>query len=149
MKILLRSDIDNLGKKGDLVEVADGYARNYLVPRGFAIQATRGVQKQADEMQRARNGQDRRNLEKAQGILDQLAGRTIKVTARAGEEGRIFGSITAADVAAAVLDQCGLELDRRKIDLEEPIRSLGTHQVAVRLHADLDARLSVEVGAEE
>src|SRR5438105_3345896 len=120
MKIVLRADVDNLGKKGDLVDVADGYARNYLVPRGLALKANAGIQKQADAMRRNREARDKRERESAQALAGQFEGRTITIKARAGGEGKLFGSVTTVDIAEAVLNQTGAEIDRRKIDLDEP-----------------------------
>ena len=147
MKILLRDDVDNLGKKGDLVEVADGYARNYLVPRGLALQASRGAQKQADAMRRNCDARDRREREAAEALAAQFNGRTISVKARAGGEGRLFGSVTNSDIAEAIERQTGAEIDRRKIELAEPIKELGGFDLQVRLHADVDASIHVEVEA--
>jgi len=145
MRVVLRSDVDNLGKKGDLVDVADGYARNYLVPRGLALRATTGVEKQADAMRRNRAARDARDREGAQATAAQLEGRTIEVLARAGEGGRLFGSVTAADIAEAVLTQTGIDVDRRKIALDEPLKELGPAEFAVRLHPDVTTTLHVEV----
>jgi large subunit ribosomal protein L9 len=148
MKILLRSDVDNLGKKGDLVDVADGYARNYLVPRGLALRATKGIEKQADAMRRNRDARDRRERETAQALAAQFEGKTVEVRARAGAEGKLFGSVTASDIAAAIQAQTGAQLDRRKIGLEDSLKELGTVDVAVRLHPDVVATVHVEVVAE-
>ena len=125
MRIVLRDDVDNLGKKGDLVDVADGYARNYLVPRGLALKASAGSQKQADAMRRNREARERRDRESAQALAAQFEGRTISIKARAGGEGRLFGSVTSADIAEAVQKQTGAEIDRRKLDLDEPLKELG------------------------
>jgi large subunit ribosomal protein L9 len=148
MKVVLRSDVDNLGKKGDLVDVADGYARNFLVPRGLALRATSGIQRQADAMKRNRDARDRREREAAEALAAQFANRTVEVKARAGAEGRLFGSITAADIAAAVLAQTGADVDRRKVSLDEPLKELGPVDVEVRLHPDVVANVHVEVVAE-
>jgi len=148
MKVVLRSDVDNLGKKGDLVDVADGYARNFLVPRGLALRATAGIQRQADAMKRSRDARDRREREAAEALAAQFANRTVEVKARAGAEGRLFGSITAADIAAAVLAQTGADVDRRKVSLDEPLKELGPVDVEVRLHPDVVANVHVEVVAE-
>jgi large subunit ribosomal protein L9 len=148
MKVVLRSDVDNLGKKGDLVDVADGYARNFLVPRGLALKATAGIQRQADAMKRNRDARDRREREAAEALAAQFANRTVEVKARAGAEGRLFGSITAADIAAAVLAQTGADVDRRKVSLDEPLKELGPVDVEVRLHPDVVANVHVEVVAE-
>jgi large subunit ribosomal protein L9 len=147
MRIVLRDDVDNLGQKGDMVDVADGYARNFLVPRGLAIKATPGAQKQADAMKRNREAQDRRSREGAQALATRLAGGTVELKVRAGEGGRLFGSVTAADIADAVQAQLGVELDRRKLDLDEPLKELGVVDVRVRLHADVDATVRIAVVA--
>jgi large subunit ribosomal protein L9 len=147
MKILLREDVDNLGKKGDLVEVADGYARNYLVPRGLALRATPGHQKQSDAMRRNRGARDRREREAAQELAAQFEGRTITIKARAGGEGKLFGSVTNVDIADAVESQTGAQIDRRKITLDEPLKELGGVDLQVRLHPDVIANLRVEVEA--
>ena len=147
MKIVLRDDVDNLGKKGDLVDVADGYARNYLVPRGLALKASAGSQKQADAMRRNREARDRREREAAQALAAQFEGRTITIEARAGGEGRLFGSVTATDIAEAVQSQTGAEIDRRKLALDEPLKELGGVDVQVRLHPDVVATVHVDVVA--
>jgi large subunit ribosomal protein L9 len=148
MRVVLRDDVESLGKKGDLVDVADGYARNYLVPRGLALRATRGVVAQAEAMRRNRDAREVRDREGAEAIAAQLASRRIEVKARAGEGGKLFGSVTAADVAAAVAAQVGVELDRRRVELAEPIRELGAAEVTVKLHTDVDAVVAVDVVAE-
>jgi large subunit ribosomal protein L9 len=147
MRILLRADVDNLGKKGDLVDVADGYARNFLVPRGLALKANPGMQKQADAMRRNRDARDRHEREAAQALAAQFEGRTITIKARAGAEGKLFGSVTAVDIAEAVQKQTGAELDRRKITLDEPLKELGPADLPVRLHPDVLATLHIEVEA--
>jgi large subunit ribosomal protein L9 len=148
MKIVLRADVDNLGQKGDLVEVADGYARNYLVPRGLALRSTKGIEKQADAMRRNRDARDRREREAAQSLAAQFEGKTIEVKARAGAEGKLFGSVTATDIATAIQAQTGAQLDRRKIGLDDSLKELGTVDVPVRLHPDVVATVHVEVVAE-
>jgi large subunit ribosomal protein L9 len=145
MRIVLRSDLDNLGKRGDIREVADGYARNYLLPKGHAIVATKGVEAQAEAMRRARDLRDARDREAAELVARTLVPQVIRIPARAGADGRLFGSVTAADVVDAVAQQSGVELDRRKLRLEEPIKSLGTHEVPVKLHSDVEFRVTVEV----
>ncbi len=147
MRIVLRDDVDNLGKKGDLVDVADGYARNYLVPRGLALKASPGSQKQADAMRRNREARDRRERENAEALAAQFVGRTISIKARAGGEGKLFGSVTAADIAEAVHTQTGAEIDRRKLGLDEPLKELGGVDVQIRLHPDVVATVHVEVEA--
>jgi large subunit ribosomal protein L9 len=148
MKIVLRQDIDNVGNKGDIVDVADGFARNYLVPRGLALPATPGIRKQADAMKRSRDARDRRDREAAEAIAVKLSGRTVTVAARAGEGGRLFGSVTSSDIADAVQGQLDVEVDRRKIVLDEPLKELGPAELSVRLHPDVIARVTVEVVAQ-
>jgi large subunit ribosomal protein L9 len=148
VRVVLRDDVENVGRKGDLIEVADGFARNYLVPRGLAMKATRGVVQQAEAMRRNREAREARDHEAAQVLADQLAGRRIEVRARAGEGGRLFGSVTAADIVDAVRAQTGVELDRRNTQLPEPLKQLGAVDVPVKLHADVDVTLSVDVVAE-
>ena len=148
MKIVLREDVDNLGHKGDLVDVADGYARNYLVPRGLAIVATKGVVQQSEAMRRNRQIKDVRDRESAQELATRLAGAPIEVKARAGEGGKLFGSVTSADIVAAVKERSGIELDRRKIELGEPLKALGPAEVPVQLHPEVTATIIVEVVAE-
>ena len=144
MKIVLRADVDNLGNKGDLVDVAPGYARNYLVPKGLAITASAGVTRQAEAMRRSRQVRDRREKEGAEGTARQLAAKRVEIKARAGEGGRLFGSVTSTDIAEAVEAQTGVKLDRRKLHVE-PIKTLGTHEVPVRLHTDVEVPLIIEV----
>jgi large subunit ribosomal protein L9 len=147
VKVVLRQDVESLGTKGDLLEVADGYARNYLVPRGLAIQATRGAVRQAESMRRSRSARATREREAAQSTADRLSALQLRIPVRAGEGGRLFGSVTNADIADAVVAH-GFELERRTIELEEPIKELGTVDVPVRLHAEVTAVLHVEVHAE-
>ncbi len=148
MKIVLRDDVENVGRKGDLIEVTDGFARNYLVPRGLAMKATKGVVRQADVMRRSREAREARDRESAQALADQLTGRRIALRARAGEGGRLFGSITSADVVDAVREQTGVELDRRKTQLAEPLKELGAVDVPVKLHPEVEVTLTVDVVAE-
>jgi large subunit ribosomal protein L9 len=148
VKIVLREDVETLGKKGDLLEVADGYARNYLVPRGLAMKATKGAVAQSEAMRRSRDAREVRDREGAEALAAQLGARTIALKARAGEGGKLFGSITAADVADAVLAQTGIELDRRKVVLAEPIRELGDAEITVRLPAEVTVAVAVSVVAE-
>lgn len=148
MKVILRADVPEVGHKGDVLDVADGYARNFLVPRGLAMAASKGALAQAESMRRARAVRDARDREAAEEIATKLTPLTITIKARAGAEGRLFGSVTPADVAAAVETQGGIEVDRRRLHLEEPIRALGAHEVPLRLHPDVEVRLNVEVVAE-
>ena len=148
MKVLLRDDVDNLGKKGELVDVADGYARNFLVPRGLAIRASKGATRQAESMRRARALREERDIESATELATRLGARAVRITARAGEAGKLFGSVTNADIAAAVGEQLQVGLDRRTIELAEPIKELGDAELTVRLHPEVSATLTVSVVAE-
>jgi large subunit ribosomal protein L9 len=148
VKIVLREDVENLGRKGDLLEVADGYARNYLVPRGLALRASKGIVKQAEAMRRSREAREVRDRGAAEELAARLSGARVEIKARAGEGGKLFGSVTSSDVADAVLAQHGVEIDRRKIDLDEPLKDVGAVEVTVRLHPDVSATIPVEVVAE-
>ena len=145
MKVILRSDIADLGKKGDIIDVADGHARNYLIPRGLALKSSKGAESQAAAMRRSRDLKDSADREAAQTIASRLVPQTFTLTARAGAEGKLFGSITTVDIAKAIEEQAGLELDRRKLHLDEPIRELGTHHVTVKLHADVEFPVTLDI----
>ena len=147
MKVVLRTDVDNLGKKGDIVDVADGFGRNYLIPKGQALMATKGIESQANAMRRSRDVRDAADREAGESIARTLVPAVIRIEARAGADGRLFGSVTTADVVEAVEAQTGIELDRRRLHLDDPIRSLGNHEVPVKLHADVEFRLTLEVVA--
>lgn len=148
MRVILRSDVANVGKKGDLVDVSDGYGRNFLIARGLALVATKGVIAQAEAMRASRARRDAHDRAAAEELARTLSAKTIRVSARAGADGRLFGSVTAADVAEAVQSQAGVELDRRKLHLSEPIRALGVHELPIRLHDEVEAHISVEVAPE-
>ncbi len=147
MRVILRADVANVGLKGDVLDVADGYARNYLVPRGLALEASPGVLAQASAMRRARDAREARDRASAEEIASRLTPRVITIPAKAGAEGRLFGSVTAVDVVDAVEAQTGVTLDRRRVHLDEPIKTVGVHEVAVRLHSAVELRLNVEVVA--
>ena len=147
MKVILRADVTDVGKKGDIVEVADGFARNYLVPKGMALRATTGNVEQAAAMRRARDIRDAKDRGAAEEIASRLVPKVITVKAKAGAEGKLFGSVTSTDVATAVQEQAGIELDRRILSAEAPIRAVGTHEVRARLHPEVQAIITVEVSA--
>jgi large subunit ribosomal protein L9 len=147
MKVILRTDVSELGKRGDILDVADGYARNYLVPKGLAMKATEGAASQAASMRRARDLRDAQDRAAAETLATTLVPQVITVTARAGTEGRLFGSVTAADISSAIEAQTNVQIDRRKLVLPEPIKSLGTHTVPVKLHADVEFPVTVDVVA--
>jgi large subunit ribosomal protein L9 len=145
VKVILRADVDGLGKRGDIVEVSKGYARNFLAPRQLAIPATEGATAQAEAMRRARDLKDAKEREQAEEIAKVLVARTIEIPARVGSGGRLFGSVTTTEVADAVLEQTGIELDRKDLHMEEHIKELGTHHVFAKLHADVQFPITVEV----
>lgn len=145
MRIVLRADMTNLGKRGDILDVADGYARNFLLPKGHAIAATAGVTAQANAMRRSRDLRDTKDREAAEVVARTLVPVVIRIPARAGAGEKLFGSVTASDVVDAVAEQTKVVLDRRRLHLEEPIKSLGTHEIPVKLHSDVEFRVTVEV----
>lgn len=145
MRVVLRSDMGALGKRGDMRDVADGYARNFLLPKGHAIAATEGVTAQANAMRRSRDLKDARDREAAETVARTLVPMVITIPARAGAGGKLFGSVTTTDVADAVAQQAKVTLDRRRLHLEEPIRTLGVHEVPVKLHSEVEFRVTVDV----
>lgn len=145
MKLILTADVPNLGAPGDLVEVKDGYGRNFLVPQGLAIAATRGAEKQVATIRRAREARTVRDLQHANEIKQTLQGLSVTLSARAGSEGKLFGSVTSADIAAAIAKAGGPKLDKRSIVIKNAIKSTGSHTVSVKIHGDVDANLSVAV----
>lgn len=149
MKVILADDVDNLGRKGDVVAVADGYARNFLIPKKLAMFATKGGLRQAEQMRKAREEEEKKVKEAAAARVGRLGASPVYISARAGEEGRLFGSVTKADIARAVEDQLGEKIDRHLVRLDDPIRSLGTHTVDVNLHEEVNGMVTVEVIAHE
>ena len=145
MQVILRSDLEGLGKRGDIVDVADGHARNYLFPKGLALKATDGAVAQASKMRRARDLRDASDREAATTIASTLVPKVITVTAKAGSEGKLFGSVTTADIADAVKAQTGIELDRKSIQLDDHIKTVGEHTATVSLHHAVSFPLRVEV----
>ncbi len=145
MKLVLRSDVPQVGKKGDIVDVADGYGRNFLLPKGLAFLASAGVEAQATSMRRNRDVRDASDRAAAQAIATKLVPQVVTITARSGAEGKLFGSVTTMEIAEAVTAQTGIELDRRQLHLDEPIKSLGTHLVPAKLHAEVEFPITVEV----
>jgi large subunit ribosomal protein L9 len=144
MKVLLKSDVPKIGKKGELLEVKEGYARNFLIPNGLAVEASGGALKQVEEEKRAQDRKKAKEKDEAQALAAKLKGLTITLRHKAGEEGRLFGSITAAEIAEA-LKQKGYEIDKKKIVLEEPIRLVAAYTVKIKLHHDVNAELPVNV----
>ena len=145
MKLILTQEVSGLGAPGDVVEVAGGYGRNYLVPRGLAMRWSRGAEKQIELIKRARSAREIRSVDDARAAAERLAGLRVQMQTRAGSGGRLFGSISTSDIAAAVKNAGGPELDRRKIEISNPIKTVGAHRVAVRLHPEVSATVEVEV----
>ena len=149
MKVILQKPVEKLGDPGDVVDVAAGYARNYLIPRSLAIRAHRGAERQAETLRRSHLSRQSQQKVEFEAIAAKLIATQVLISARAGEEGRLFGSVTAADIAEAIAAQAELTVDRKDVHLDEPIRSLGTHEVRVHLFAEVDPVLTLEVVAEE
>lgn len=147
MKLILTAAVDQLGIAGDIVEVKDGYGRNYLLPRGYAIKWTRGAEKQIEGISRAREARTVRDHEHAAQLRTQLEGLTVEVPARAGGEGRLFGAVTAADIASAIKKAGGPSVDRRSVQISKPIKTVGEHKVGVKLTDAVVAHMPVMVVA--
>jgi large subunit ribosomal protein L9 len=145
MKIILTQEVDGLGAAGDVVEVKDGYGRNYLVPQGLAIRWTRGAQSQADSIKAARAARAVRDEAHAQELKAKLEGSAIKVKVKAGKEGRLFGAVTVADIASALSEAAGESIDKRTIALANPIKALGNHSVSVKLLDEVSASVALSV----
>jgi len=146
MNLILREDIAGLGKRGDIVTVADGHARNYLLPRGLAFTATDGAIAQANAMRRRRDLREAADRDSARTVAEALAAKPLTIKAKAGNEGRLFGSVTTADIAAALAKQASVTLERKKI-VSQPIRTVGAHTAVVRLHADVEVAIKINVVA--
>ncbi len=146
-KLILTHEVTGLGAPGDVVDVKDGYARNYLVPRGLATAWSKGAEKEITQIRRARKAREIETLEEARAVRDSLQGNPVTVTAKAGESGRLFGAITTAEIADAVKAAGGPSIDRRKVEVGQPIKALGEYDVQVRLHAEVSAKLTVKVVA--
>ena len=149
MKLILTQEVTGLGGAGDVVEVKDGYGRNYLIPRGFGIRWTRGGEKTIESIKKSRDARSVRDADHAAEVKAKLEGSTFNVKVRAGEGGRLFGAVTVTDIATAIQGAIsgGAQVDKRKIILGNPIKSLGTHQVTVKVHDDVDATVNLNVVA--
>jgi large subunit ribosomal protein L9 len=148
MQVVLRKDVEKVGKRGDIVDVADGFARNYLLPRGHAIVATEGVAAQAKAMRAKRDKADAKNREAAQLLASKLGSVTLTVTAKAGAEGKLFGSVTNTELADLLTKEAGVTIERRQIEGHDNIKTVGTHTIPVKLHTDVHVDINVEVVAE-
>ncbi len=145
MKLILTQEVTNLGAPGDVVDVKDGYGRNYLMPRGYAIRWTRGAQKQIDSIKAARKVREIRDVDQAEDVKSQLESLEVKIATQAGQTGRLFGAVTVGDIVAAVQTAGGPDIDKRRVQVGNPIKTLGAHQVTVRLHDDVSATLNLQV----
>ena len=145
MKVVLRSDVDGLGRKGEIMDVADGYFRNFLAPKGLALKATAGVEQQAEAMRRTAALRDAASKADAEEIATKLVPQTITISAKAGDGGRLFGSVGEQDIVDAVDAQAGATIDRRTLDLETPIKDLGEHSVMCKLHPEVAFPITVSV----
>ena len=147
MKLILTQEVGGLGAPGDIVEVKDGYGRNFLIPRGFAIRWTKGGERTVESIRKARSSREVRDLDHAQEIKARLEGTTVNLPVRAGEGGRLFGAVTVNDIAGAINSAAGEKdaIDKRKIIVGNPIKSLGSHQVTVKVHDEIDATVTLNV----
>jgi large subunit ribosomal protein L9 len=148
MKLILTAPVDKLGQAGDVVEVKDGYGRNFLVPRGMAITWTKGAEKQIAGIKRAREAREIRGLDHAQEVRSELEGLTIELGVRAGETGKLFGAVTPADVIGAIKKAGGPSVDKRAVQIGKPIKNLGVHTVGIKLHEAVIAHVQLTVVAE-
>ena len=145
MKIILTQEVTGLGAAGDVVEVKDGYGRNYLLPRGEAIRWSKGAERTAESIKNARAARAVRDEEHAAQIKGRLESEPVPVKVKAGDAGRLFGAVTAGDIASALSETSGESVDKRTIAIGNPIKSLGTHQVSVRLHDEVSAEVTLNV----
>lgn len=149
MKVLLTKDVEKLGSAGDVKEVSGGYGRNYLIPQGMAVLATRGQVKQAEERLSATRKREQAARRDAESLASRIGGQTLRFTARVGELDRLYGSVTSADIADKINSQLGVDIDRRRIDLDEPIKRIGIYPIKVRLMSGLEPLINVVVEGEE
>ena len=145
MEVILIKDVEGLGNEGEVVNVADGYARNYLMPKGLALQATKANLRSLKAKREAQERKLQKELANAENIAKQLANSKITIRRKAGEGGRLFGSVTPKDVADAIEKTLGIAVDKRRIDLVEPIKAIGSYTVSMKLHSEVSAKINVEV----
>lgn len=145
MEVILQQDVKGLGKKGDVVNVADGYGRNFLLPRGLAVPATAGNIKQVDIEKETQRQKRERELQEAQEIAARIQGQKLHIATKVGESGKLFGSITSQEIAERLKRQYKVEIDKRKIELEEPIKSVGKHPVKIKIHPKVQVEITVQV----
>jgi large subunit ribosomal protein L9 len=145
MRVILRADVKGVGNKGDVIDVANGYGRNFLLPRGLAFTASAGAEAQAEGMRRSRDIKDAAERSAAEEVAKTLVSSPVTIAARVGADEKLFGSVTSADIAEAVASQTGVDIDRKQLLLDEPIRTVGTHLVPLKLHANVEFPVTVEV----
>ena len=145
MRVILRTDVKGVGNKGDVIDVSNGYGRNFLLPRGLAFVASTGAEAQAEGMRRSRDIKDAADRTAAEEVAKTLVSSPVTITARVGADEKLFGSVTSADIAEAVAAQTGVDIDRKQLLLAEPIRTVGTHLVPLKLHANVEFPVTVEV----
>ncbi len=149
IQVLLTQEVEKLGKAGEVKRVARGFARNFLLPRGLAVIPTAGAMRQVEMNAKAAMKRNAKLSNDAKGLAEQLAKQMLVFTAKVGEQGRLYGSITTQDIADKLQEQLGVEIDRRKIELAEPLRLVGDHSVTIRLHGDVSAKVAIQIKAEE
>ena len=147
MKLILTAPVDHLGIPGEIVEVKDGYGRNYLLPRGFAIKWTKGAEKQIDGIKRARDAREIRNVDHAKEVRSQLEALQVSLPANAGDNGKLFGAVTPADIVLAVKKAGGPAVDKRAVEIAKPIKTVGAHTVGLKLTSGVVAHINVNVVA--
>ncbi len=145
MKIILKQDVKGLGKKDDIVNASDGYAKNYLIPRGIAVEATAGNVSEAQNKQKAAADKKRRELEQAKDFAAKLENKTVTIQAKAGESGKLFGAVSGKDIADAIKSQYHADVDKKKIVLHEPIKTAGEHPVEIRICAGVTVKVNVNI----
>lgn len=145
MKLILTADVNDLGKRGDVVDVADGYARNFLLPRSYAVKATSGALEQAEAVREARIEAERKAKEEAETIATQLVGSRVVIAAQAGDEGQLYGSVGVGDVVEGIKRFTGIELTRSQVELEEPIKAIGLHEIQIKAHPEVEFPLTLDV----
>ncbi|MBO8126636.1 MAG: 50S ribosomal protein L9 [Firmicutes bacterium] len=148
MKVILKADVKGVGKAGSAVEVKDGYARNFLLPKGLAVEATAGNLKNLKQQQAAEKARLRKEKEEAQAAADKINGKTVVIKAKTGEGGKLFGSITSKDIAETITKTFQVTIDKRKVELSEPIKTLGAREIEIKMHPEVTARVNLQVVAE-
>lgn len=145
MEIILVSDVEGLGDRGDMVEVKDGYANNHLIPKGLAVRCTKGKAKEASQLAKEKMAKADRDLKRAEDTAQAISGHTFEVTAKAGDEGRLFGTITSKEIAGLIKEELTIDVDRKKIQMDEHIKTVGFHEARIKLHPQVEAVIHLKV----